>query len=118
MNFRIPLPFEGWLLTLAELEATTCFTFTEFLTLYRTWVTCHQAFLLQCRAIFCIHFAKNAGNTHLDRFSLAFRTTTLYIDNKVKCFSCFDGFQWQLHLVLQVHEREVVLILLAIHRDI
>src|SRR5690606_27893262 len=66
-------------LTFRELEATTCFTLTKLLTLYRTWVTRQQVFLLQRIVILLgIFLHQSTGDTQLDSLCLPFRTTTSY----------------------------------------
>ena len=92
---------------------------TKLLPLYRTAVAAHKSFLFQGRAVFRVDFAKCAGNAQLDSFGLAFRSAAAYINHHVKrAFNAFQRFHWQLNLILQVHQREILLVLFAIYRDI
>ena len=53
---------------------------TEFLTLYRTWITTQQTCSFQSRAKLSIHFYQCTGNTQHGSFSLTFQTTAGSVD--------------------------------------
>lgn len=50
-------------LTLAELESSTSFRLTRFLTFNRTRITCHEAFRTKCRLIFSVDLNQCTGNS-------------------------------------------------------
>ena len=65
------------LLTLTELEATTCLWLTWFLTLYLTAVACEETLVLQRLLVFGIHLNEGTGNSEAKCLALTSETTTV-----------------------------------------
>src|SRR6478752_9980142 len=87
-------------LTFTELEASTCFLMTEFLTFNTTWIAFQLTGCFQGRTELSVHFKQSAGDTEFCSFSLAFQTTALCIDHDIQLTDHISSFQRRFNLVL------------------
>jgi hypothetical protein len=107
----------GVRLTFAELEGTTGFLLTEFLTFNRARITLQEAGGLQCGTILRVDFDQDTGDAEHCCFSLAFHTTTGGVDLDVVFVGRLNSFQRALYLVLQVYQRKILLVVFIIYGD-
>ena len=89
------------LLTFTELESTTCFGTTRFLTFNSTRVTSHEAFGTQSSLIFRIDFYQCTGDSQTQSLRLTSETTTAKVNFNVILFSYAKLVQRLLNHVLE-----------------
>src|SRR5690606_5395893 len=68
------------LLSFRELEFSSCFFTSWFLSFYHSWITGKETFFFQWGPVFCIKFTKCPRNGHADGFCLSLDAATVNID--------------------------------------
>ena len=100
--------YEENVLTLAELEATTCLGTTGLLTLYLTAVASHEAFGTECLLVLGIDLNQCAGDSQTQSLALAGVTATLQVNLDIILLCYVQQVQGLLYYELQNGAGEVL----------
>ena len=96
------------ILTLAELETTTCLGTTGLLTLYLAAVTRHEAFCTQGLLVLGIYFHQGTGDSQTHGLRLTSETTTIQVHLNVILLSDIQESQGLLNYELQDGAGEIL----------
>ena len=105
------------ILTLAELEVTTCLRLTRFLTLYLTGVTSHEAFCLQCDLVLRIDLYEGAGDGKTQCLCLTLEAATVKVGFDVILLCYTQLLQRLLNHVLEDRRWEIYIDVTTVDRD-
>jgi hypothetical protein len=101
-------------LTLNELEATSGFLATVFLSFLDTGVSSEEAFCLEWRSEFRIHFDKGSGNSKSDRTGLASDTAAIAGCLDIVLAFKSDSNEWALDENIKHWATKIVATVLAV----
>ena len=94
-------------LTLAELELTTCTGLTGLLTLNLAGIAGEETGLFQSRAHLGVDFAQSACDTQTSGLGLTLDATAIEVDGDVLVLGSIGSQQRLLHLILENFEGEI-----------
>src|SRR3712207_3634085 len=87
------------ILTLAELEATTCLWLTRLLTLNGAAVACEEACILESLLVFGVDFHESTCDSEAKGLALACKTATVEVGLDVVFTINIEQLQWLLYHV-------------------